>query len=107
MAALWLGLRLVGMGFVTAQTVATLIAMTSNFYLNNILTYRDRRLRGTRLLVGLLSFYLVCSVGVLANIGAADYVYKIDQVWWVAGMAGAFVGAVWNYAMSSQFTWSR
>lgn len=107
LAALWLGLRLVGMGFVTAQTVATLIAMTSNFYLNNILTYRDRRLRGTKLLVGLLSFYLVCSVGVLANIGAADYVYEIDQVWWVAGMAGAFVGAVWNYAMSSQFTWSR
>ncbi len=95
------------MGFITAQGVATLIAMTSNFYLNNILTYHDRRLRGTRLLVGLLTFYLVCSVGAVANVGAANYVYEIDRVWWVAGIAGAFVGTVWNYAVSSQFTWSR
>jgi putative flippase GtrA len=26
--------------------------------------------------------------------------------WWLAGLAGAAVSAVWNYAMSSIFTWS-
>ena len=31
--------------------------MTSNFALNNMLTYRDVRLRGRRLVTGLLSFY--------------------------------------------------
>ena len=40
------------MSFFTAQTAATLVAMTSNFALNNLLTYRDMRLRGWRLLRG-------------------------------------------------------
>ena len=33
-----------GFGFETSQTAATLVAMTSNFTLNNVLTYYDRRL---------------------------------------------------------------
>jgi putative flippase GtrA len=27
--------------------------------------------------------------------------------WWLAGVAGAVVGSVWNFAMSSVFTWRR
>jgi len=57
--------------FVAAQTVATIVAMTVNFFLNNIITYRDRRLRGSRLVFGLLSFYLACSIGALVNVRVA------------------------------------
>ena len=32
--------------FRAAQIIATFVAMTSNFLLNNELTYRDRRLKG-------------------------------------------------------------
>jgi dolichol-phosphate mannosyltransferase len=79
--------------------------MTFNFFLNNWFTYRDRRLKGWRLLRGLVSFYVVCSVGAIGNVGIAAYVFKADQAWWLAGAAGAVVGAVWNYATSSVFTW--
>jgi dolichol-phosphate mannosyltransferase len=79
--------------------------MTGNFLLNNILTYRDRRLRGLKLLSGLFSFYAVCSVGAVANVGIAAYVFHADRSWWLAGFTGALVGAVWNYAISSIFTW--
>jgi dolichol-phosphate mannosyltransferase len=98
-------LKLAGLGFASAQAVATFTAMTWNFYLNNVLTYRDRRLRGWKWLYGLLSFYALCSVGAVANVGIAAYVFHADQSWWLAGMAGALVGAVWNYALSSVFTW--
>ena len=27
------------------------------------------------------------------------------EVWWVAGLAGAVMGVLWNYAMSSMFIW--
>jgi dolichol-phosphate mannosyltransferase len=98
-------LKLLALGFAAAQGAATLIAMTWNFLLNNILTYRDRRLRGRKLLYGLFSFYAVCSVGAVANVGIAAYLFRADRSWWLAGVTGALIGAVWNYAISSVFTW--
>ena len=107
MAILWSALKFVGFGFVAAQTTATMLAMTFNFFINNIFTYRDQRLRRWQILRGLLSFYLICSIGAVANVGIATYVFRVDQAWWVAGIAGAIVGSVWNYATSSIFTWKR
>jgi dolichol-phosphate mannosyltransferase len=105
MLVLWAGLTFLALGFAVAQSMATLIAMTSNFFLNNILTYRDQRLRGWRLLRGLLTFYGICGIGATANVGIASYLFSANQIWWVAGLLGVVVGAVWNYAMSSIFTW--
>ena len=105
MAVLWSALTLIAPSFLAAQTTATIVAMTSNFFLNNLFTYRDQRLRGWRLVRGLLSFYLICSIGAVANVGIATYVFRADQTWWVAGIAGVIVGSVWNYAVSSVFTW--
>jgi dolichol-phosphate mannosyltransferase len=107
LAMLWVCLNLLGFGFAVSQAVATVVAMTSNFYLNNQLTYRDLRLHGVDLLRGLLVFYLICGLGAIANVGVASYVFSGNRVWWLAGVAGAFIGAVWNFAMSSVFTWKR
>jgi dolichol-phosphate mannosyltransferase len=102
------GLLIAGVpSFATAQAIAALVAMTSNFLLNNALTYRDQRLHGLSLLRGLLLFYLVCAVGLLANVGVAFSVYDQDQNWWLAGIAGALMGVVWNYGVSSLFVWRR
>jgi len=87
--------------------LATWVAMTSNFILNNFLTYRDQRLKGLGILRGLLLFYLVCSVGLLANVGVAFSVYDQEPIWWLAGAAGALMGVVWNYAMSGLFVWRK
>ena len=80
--------------------------MTGNFFLNNLFTYRDRRLRGRRLWTGLMSFYAVCGAGAAANVGVASYLVVGHHSWWLAGLAGAAVSVVWNYAASSIFTWS-
>lgn len=92
-------------GFDGAQTGAAYVAMTWNFFLNNQLTYRDRRLHGWRALTGLASFYAVCSVGAIANVGVASWIYRGAATWWLAGTAGALMGAVFNYAASSIVTW--
>src|SRR5262245_27408347 len=96
-----------GLGFDLAQTCAAYAAMTWNFFLNNLLTYRDRRLKGVAILKGLLSFYAVCSVGAVANVGVASWVYGEQATWWLAGTAGALMGGVFNYAASSTFTWRQ
>lgn len=98
-----------GAAFLSGQIVAALVAMTGNFFLNNALTYRDRRLKGFRaLLDGWVSFCLVCSVGVIANIGVAGFLHDVQNGTWVgSALAGVLVSAVWNYALSSRFVWGR
>jgi dolichol-phosphate mannosyltransferase len=81
------------------------VAMTANFFLNNFFTYADKRLKGSRALRGLISFYVICSLGAVANIGIAAYLFAEQERWWIAGIAGVIVGSVWNYAVSSIFTW--
>lgn len=94
-----------GLAFDWAQTLAAYVAMTSNFVLNNRLTYRDRRLRGFAALTGLLTFYAVCSLGTIANVGVAHWAYGNAVTWWLAGAAGAIMGVIFNYAATSALTW--
>ena len=105
LAALYAGLNAFSMPFPSAQGFATVIAMTSNFILNNRLTYRDQRLKGAAFVRGLIGFYLICGVGFLANVGVASWMYDLKQRWWVAGVTGAVMGTIWNYAMSSSIVW--
>lgn len=104
---LFIALQLFKAPFPEAQAAGAIVAMTSNFILNNFLTYRDQRLKGFALLRGLIAFYIVCSVGLLANVGVAFSVYDQEPIWWLAGMAGALMGVVWNYAMSGLFVWRK
>ncbi|NND82180.1 MAG: glycosyltransferase [Gammaproteobacteria bacterium] len=99
--------RVVETEFIYAQAAATLITMAINFVLNNLFTYRDKRLTGLSFFMGLASFYLVCSIGALANFQFAEFLYQQQLHWALAGFSGAMVGAVWNYAMSSVFTWRK
>jgi dolichol-phosphate mannosyltransferase len=98
-----------GIGFVAAQIAATAGAMTSNFLVNNALTYRDKRLRGSRaILLGWLSFCAVCGLGAVANVGIAAFLHEArGGEWTTAALAGVVVSAVWNYALSSKFVWGR
>jgi len=91
--------------FDDAQIFATLAAMASNFALNNEITYRSMRYRGLGLVRGFLIFALLCSVGAIANINIAEWLFRSRGVWWVAGFAGALIGVVWNYAASNTFVW--
>jgi dolichol-phosphate mannosyltransferase len=91
--------------FSYAQGLAALVAMTSNFWLNNLTTYRDKRLKGWRLLTGLMSFYAICSIGFITNVGVGHALFSQHLTWWLSGVLGAAVGAVWNYSASSALTW--
>lgn len=94
--------------FALLQGLATAVAMVFNFVLNNQLTYRDARLKGLAFFRGLVTFCLSCSIGAVANIGVATWVYGTSyHQWWFAGIVGALMGAVWNYAASSTFVWRK
>jgi dolichol-phosphate mannosyltransferase len=56
---------------------------------------------------GWVTFTLACGVGALANVGIASYLFAKDVRWILAGLAGILVGAVWNYAVTTVYTWKK
>jgi dolichol-phosphate mannosyltransferase len=106
LAVLWFCLHPMQLTFELSQATATGVAIVGNFALNNWLTYHDRRLTGWKFVRGLLSFALICSFGAVANVGIATLLFtERHAFWWVAGIAGAAMSAVWNYAVTSALTW--
>lgn len=108
MAVLFLIYQILGAGFLFGQACAVLVALTYNFFLNNMLTFRDVRLKGWAMIRGWLSFALVCGLGAIANVGVAAYLFQQTGIMWsLSALAGILVGSVWNFVMSSRFTWGR
>ncbi len=105
MLVLTLLIEMLATPFIWAQSTATFVAMTSNFTLNNIITYRDLQLHGWDWIRGWVVFCLACSIGAIANVGIANYVLSIGTGWAIAGMAGVLVGVVWNYVITRAYTW--
>lgn len=100
--------RGIGVAFAVANVTAAIAAMTFNFFLNNLLTYRDMRLKGFwPIMRGLVSFFAVCAIGTAANVGIAVVLFERNYTWWLAGLSGIFMGAVWNYTATSIFTWQN
>ncbi len=96
-----------GYKFLYAQAVATLVAMTFNFLVNNLTTFRDRRLRGSKIVTGLLIYYVACSIGAVTNFSFAQILLTAGLPWYLAGILGMTVSSVWNYGVNTIFTWKR
>ncbi|MCI5120862.1 MAG: glycosyltransferase family 2 protein, partial [Candidatus Electrothrix sp. AUS4] len=91
--------------FAVGQAAATLVAMTTNYLLNNLFTYNDIKLKGWKLLTGWFSFLLVCGVGAAANVGIASMLFQHKTNWILSALAGIAVSSVWNYAVTAVYTW--
>jgi dolichol-phosphate mannosyltransferase len=91
--------------FGEAQMIATVCAIASNFWLNNQFTFRERRLKGIRILTGAITFLLICSAGALASFALAQWLFVRGGPWYLAGLAGTVIAAVWNFGVSSVITW--
>ena len=108
LVVLFAALKLAHLSFDSSQAIATALAIIGNFILNNAFTFGDRRLRGWAFLRGLSTFALICGVGAIGNLSVAAFLFGPAMTsWWLAGMVGAVMSLVWNYAVSSVITWRR
>ena len=99
------GFLVLGLAFALAQLAGSMVAMTSNYLINNEVTYRDRRKSGWPLLLGYLKFCALCSIGLAANVAVASEAHQHLAIWWVASAAGAAFGALWNYITTAAAVW--
>jgi dolichol-phosphate mannosyltransferase len=100
-------LKVLQTSFMAAQATAISTTMVFNFALNNLLTYRDRRLTGWKWLKGLISFMLSCSIGGVVNFLIARYLNEHRGTVYLAALAGVMVGSIWNYAVTQIYTWGK
>ncbi len=105
LACLTLLLHIFHWGFVPAQSAATFVAMTENFFLNNLITWRDRSLHNMQLFTGLAAFWLACSFGAWADVLFSRALLQPGIHWAFAGIAGMVLSCVWNYSVSNLLIW--
>jgi dolichol-phosphate mannosyltransferase len=91
--------------FLTAQIAGSVIVMILNYFLNNRLTFRARRLHGWAWVGGLAGFMVACSIGLFWNLSVVEGLRRFGAAWGVASLAGVVAGSVWNYGVSSMLVW--
>ncbi len=97
--------RITGAPFIYGQAAATLVAMTTNYLMNNFFTYNDVRLKGWKLVSGWFSFALICGLGAVANVGIASLLFQRQTNWMLSALAGIGISSVWNYTVTAVYTW--
>tara|TARA_Y100000991_G_scaffold144045_1_gene108785 strand:- start:332 stop:1441 length:1110 start_codon:yes stop_codon:yes gene_type:complete len=101
-------LALTNFDFETVLPVGVIIAASSNFIINNILTFRSNKLLGKNFYTGLLKFLLVSSLPIIANVGVTNLFYsKFSTNTFFSQLVGIFVVFIWNYAASSKVVWNN
>ena len=94
-----------GLTFLRAQAIGALLTVAFNYFLNNATTFRSARMRGAHIFTGLLLFYLVCSVALLAQLAVASALQTFGVHWAPATLVGIVIGSVWNYTIAAQLVW--
>ncbi|MDL2291387.1 glycosyltransferase family 2 protein, partial [Desulfovibrio sp. OttesenSCG-928-F20] len=107
LAVLYVLHRLMGQSFLAGQSVATLAAMTSNYALNNIITFGDRKLKGKSFVFGYGKFVAACALGALCNIAVADFLESSGLFWILSASAGVVAGAITNFFFAWFFIWKK
>ena len=94
--------------FYNALPFAVITAATSNYLINNILTFRNKRLRNKALIIGLIKFLFVSTLPIIANVGLATSFYNnISTNTFFSQLAGIIVVFIWNYVASSRLVWNN
>ncbi|MDR2694893.1 MAG: glycosyltransferase family 2 protein [Deltaproteobacteria bacterium] len=108
LAVLFLLHRQLGLSFLPGQGIATLCAMTSNYLLNNRVTFGEQSLREVKaFLAGYGKFAAACAVGAFANIASAEFLQTRGVFWWPAACVGIVMGAFINYFFARFVIWKR
>jgi len=83
--------------FSTANIIAIFLAMTSNFFLNNSITFRDQRRKGLGIISGLIGFYIACLPGALINFLLGNWFKEHNFGFVVSGIIPALLIGLLNF----------
>lgn len=88
------GLLSLGLDFIFAQALSALAVVVAAFIVDAAIFGRGVKRSIGRMVGGTLS----ALIGITANVAVADFARDLHAAWWMAGAAGAVMGAMWTYA---------
>ncbi len=104
---LWLLTELGGLVYTVSSVISIEASIVSNFMLNDIFTFRDRRVPGGRSRAArLLRFNVVSLVGLAINLGVLWLLTNIFGVYYLlSNLVGIALAFLWNYFLNTWWTW--
>jgi len=104
---LWLLTENLGLYYLLSAAIAVETAIITNFILNDIWTFRDRRTPGNRSLLGRgLKFNLVSLGGLGINIAILWTVTEVVGIsYLISNLIGIAGATLWNYTINTLWTW--
>jgi len=84
-------------------------AIITNFILNDIFTFRDRRSPGMKAMMGRFwKFNLFCLAGVGIKVGIVSLLFNVAGIHeMLANLIGIAVAMLWNYLLNNWWTWRQ
>jgi len=104
---LWLLTENLGLYYLLSAAIAVETAIITNFILNDIWTFRDRRTPGNKSLLGRgLKFNLVSLGGLGINIAILWTVTEVVGIsYLIANLIGIAGATLWNFTINTLWTW--
>ncbi len=93
------------LSLLAVQAVAIGVAMVFNYALNNLITFRDQRLKGLDWWRGLLGFALACSSGAVISMILFFCLTELHVHKVIGAVVAALAAAMWNYWSASRAAW--
>ena len=105
---LWLLTDGFGLFYLYSAMVGIEASIVSNFTLNNIWTFRDRRLASGNIFIRLFKYNLTCLIGVSLNVFVLWLLTEIlGMHYLISNLFGIAVAVIWNYSASIKWIWMR
>ena len=106
-AILWLTTRLAGLPVPLGGALAAILSTFTNFLLNDIFTWRDRRSTSLRMkTVRLMRYYVTTAGGNLIYLGMLTLLtHGLDLFLLLANLIAIGVGGTFNYLLHNVWTW--
>jgi dolichol-phosphate mannosyltransferase len=99
-----------GWGLTRSKVIAAEAAIVNNFLWNDLWTFRDlaARQRGAgRRLRRLLSFNVVCGIGLVMNVVLLNLMFNLLHInRYLANLAAIAVVTIWNFWMNLKLSWN-
>ena len=92
-----------GVVFLWANLASSLVAMTSNFLLNNFITFNNIHPSLIEKTKGLAKYYLGNSISLFANVGVATQLKTNELNITLSALGGIFAGVILNFLISKSF----
>ena len=99
--------NLVELSFFLSHTIATLVAASINFILNNYLNFYNSRINTFGdIIKSMFKYYLINLPGILSSIGGASFAYNVlSKNPFVSTLVGVFFDTMFKYFVSKSWIW--